>query len=425
MVDKILAATPLGAADKVTIPFSETAINLLSSQGFYAAVVATMVFVLLGFFATRKGVFSKEINGKLSTFTLNYALPFLCLIAFMKDADTRAGKEVAIVIGLSAAFYILIGIYNFVIIKYVPKLMSARLLAKARALYEKTDKGVVQTAFEEAYIKSYAQKILTAQMMLSYASLQFFAVPLIQSLTGLVFQNTTLAILQVWNLPYMIGAFSYLKLQYSGQKISRTQIKPVLKALTVPMMLCLYVSAILWLIQFIPGANTWFVTSAKHPFEFTKVEQGTPGAHQYYGGLLSRFPVIAKPIQVGSGLVSPLAWLVIGGSLATANLKEAGKDKDVWITTIRKTFVMPLAIFLFGLIIASLGWLSPGTTTLLVILAACPPAAVTIIFSAAYKHEHSGYTAAVNSLSTLVCLVTIPIWTLISFATYNAIPVIV
>ncbi|BBG42485.1 malate transporter [Mycoplasmopsis californica] len=393
-------------------------VKILTSQALYGAVLATLTFVLIGWIITRKGLFTKEINGKISKFLLDWALPFLCLVAFMVPADATIGKEVGVVIGLSAAFYILMAVYSFVIVKFFPRLISTKLRAKARLAYEKSDKSATSVKYEEAYVESYAQKILAAQMMVSYASLQFFAVPLVNVLGKEVFGGTGTALLQVWNLPYMIGAFSYLKFQYSGQKFTKDQVKPVVKALFTPMLVILYASMILWALQFIPGLNAKLTTNPSDPFNFaTDVTKGK----QFWEGLLVRFPAIGVIVKAGISIISPLAWIVIGGSLASSNLKKAAVDKDVWITTARMLIIRPLVIF--G-IIAGLVYLraiNSQTGTLIVVLAACPPAAVTIIFSAAYKHEHTTFTAEVNSLGTLCCLLALPVWTVIAHATYSSI----
>ncbi|WP_029608528.1 AEC family transporter [Mycoplasma simbae] len=391
--------------------------SILTSQGLYGAVLATLVFVLIGYFVTRKGIFNKEINGKLSKFLLDFALPFLCLVAFMQPANATIGKEVGIVLGLSAAFYILIGVYTTLVVRFFPRLMSHKLKAKAHEMWERTDKAVTSAKYEEAYVNSYAQKLLTAQLMVGYASLQFFAVPLIETLGASVFGKSGTALLQVWNLPYMIGAFSYVKIAYSGQKISKDQVKPILKALVHPMLVVLYVSIILWALQFIPQIGATLTTNAKDPFNFTVAKEGA----QFWAGFLKRFPVFAAIIIPGVKIISPLAWIVIGGSLATSNLKLAVKDKGVWLTTARKLITMPLFVFLITLALVASKAITPETGTLLVVLASCPPAAVTIIFSVAYKHEHSGFTAEVSSLSTLLCLVFMPIWTVAAHATFQTI----
>ncbi|QJR43545.1 malate transporter [Mycoplasma miroungigenitalium] len=393
----------------------ENLVKLLKSQNLYGAVIATMFFVLVGFFVTKKGIFTKEINGKISTFLLQWALPFLCIVAFMAPAKADVAKEVGIVIGLSAAFYILIAVYNTLIIKFVPRsrLVSAKIRAQAEKMYEQSDKSQSPAQFREAQINSYTQKLLTSQMMLAYASLQFFAVPLVKALGAPVFNTSATALLQVWNLPYMIGAFTYVKMAYSGQKFSRNQIKPILNAIFNPMMICLYVSAILWALQFIPAipkfnaAGEWYSDT-------------TNGTLQFWHAFGSQIPMIIEPIKKMVDVISPLAWIVIGGSLATSNLKEAAKDKEVWITTIRKALTIPVVMLLVCLPFVKFGLLSVSTGTLLVILGACPPAAVTIIFSVAFKHEHTPYTAQVSSLSTLVSLIALPVWTVASYGIFNA-----
>nr|WP_307935685.1 hypothetical protein [Mycoplasmopsis bovis] len=51
-------------------------------------------------------------------------------------------------------------------------------------------------------------------------------------------------------------------------------------------------------------------------------------------------------MQIGTGLVSPISWLVIGGSLATGSIRKAIKDKDVLITSARRMITVPLVVLL-------------------------------------------------------------------------------
>lgn len=406
--------------------FFKNLVKILSDQGLYGAVIATLVFVGIGYLVTKKGIFNKEINGKLSKFLLDYALPFLCIVAFMQPANAKLGREAGIVIGISAAFYILIGVWNTVIIRLWPKLMSKSVYAKAERLYQKQGGDLTKEQFKQAHIQSYARKISAAQMMVAYASLQFFAVPLVTALKGngpeAIFNGSATALLQVWNLPYMIGAFSYLKMSYSGEKFSKDMIKPIVKSLLSPMMICLYISATLWTLQFIPQIGKNLVTSAKDPFNFNVAAEG---GKQFWAGMLERFTILKAFLVPGVQLISPMAWILIGGSIATSDLKEAVKDKAVWITTIRKLFTVPIFMFLVVIGFVVGGLLTPSTATLLVILGACPPAAVTIVFSVAYKHEHTPFTAQVSSLSTVGCLIALPIWTLLASAAFKALAPVV
>lgn len=414
----------------------DTLLTILKQQGMWGAVLATITFVLIGFFATKTGLFTKEINGKLSKFTLTYALPFLCVGAFMQNANAAIAKEVGIVLGLSVAFYLFAILWNWMVIKFWPQMVKKSVTARAEKIYEESDKTKTVEQCRDAYVNSLKQKIMTSQMMLAYGSLQFFAYPLLIAMAGgEVFDKFSLALAQTWCIPYMIGAFAYVKLGYSGQKFDKSQIKPIMKSLFSPMMICLYVSLILWAIQFIPGCDSWFYfdKAAYRPYTkavfdpissayYTDATLATKVAGpvgQFWGGFKANLPVFGNIITMATGIVSPLAWLVIGGSLATSNIKEAAKDKDVWVTTIRKLVILPLVIFALGFLFVPFKILSPSTATILVLLAATPPAAVTMIFSVAYNHEWTGYTAQVSALSTLLCLITIPIWIVIASVSYK------
>lgn len=409
-----------------------TFVKVISQQGMWGAVLATLTFVVIGFFVTKTGMFTKEINGKISKFVLTYAMPFLCIAAFMQNADKDNAKEVGVVIGFSLVFYLFAALFSWILIKFYPNMISKRVNKKALELWEKSDKTESEEKFKEAYLNSFRQKIMTSQMMLSYGSLQFFAYPLVIAMSGpigsgTIFAPFTLALAQTWCIPYMIGAFSYVKMQYAGEKLSRSQIKPVLKSLFSPMMVCLYISLIIWALQFIPGLDKWFKPDADHKPYGLVYDLKVKGANQFWGGFQANLPVFGKIIGAGVGIISPLAWIIIGGSLAGSNIKQAMKDSSVWLTTVRKLVILPLVIFLITLVLVypfggdGTGLLSPATGTLLVLLAATPPAAVTMIFSVAYKHEHSGFTAQVSSLSTLLCLIAMPIWVVIANVTFKVI----
>lgn len=311
------------------------------------------------------------------------------------------------------------------IVNYFPKLIPNIISKKAES--KANEEGVTLARYKEAYLKNYQAKLMTVMLMIAYGSLQFFAVPLVIATQGVVFNKFANAMLQIWNIPYMIGAFSYMMIMYSGEKVTKKHIKPVLKQIFSPMMCCLYFSLILWSFQWIPGTNRWFIIDPAHPYAQSFSTQAEALANaggkkvgQFWGAFIGSVPAIGNPLLKGVGLVSPLAWLVIGGSLAVSNVKAAVKDWTVWATTAFKQIAMPLVMFGVAAIFVASGLFSLSTAVLMVLLAATPPAAVCVIYSVAYNHPHTGFTSQVSTLTTLTALISMPIWIIISYVTFSA-----
>ncbi|MBN0919028.1 AEC family transporter [[Mycoplasma] gypis] len=382
-------------------------VKVISAQGMWGGVLATLTFVVIGFLVTRMGLFTKETNQKLSQFTLKWALPFLCIVAFMQPANAQLGKEIGIVVGISIVFYVLAAVISELIVKFGPKMMPRAIQRKALEMYEASDKSQSSEHFKAAAVAKYEARLLTIVLMLSYGSLQFFAYPMVIAMSGSIFDGSALALAQVWCIPYMIGAFSYVMLKYSGTKVSTKNIKPVIKAVFSPMMCCLYFSLIMWAIQ--------FAVPHKYAIVDGKPYQISDGGKQFWAGFKTNLPAIGKVLDSGVGIISPLAWLVIGGTLANSNIKKAAKSATVWTTTALKLILMPLIMLFIGMALVAGGLITTSTGTLLVLLGATPPAAVCIIFSVANNHPETSLTAEVSALSTLLCLIAMPVWVIIGY----------
>ncbi len=210
--------------------------------------------------------------------------------------------------------------------------------------------------------------------MLIYGSLQFFALPLVHSLSdGVIFPVFTKALLQVWCVPYLIGAFGHVPMFFSEQKNTKRTVGKAFKILALnPTIIALFISLLLWALQFIPGLDTKFVGVYKVSTDGTGMT--------FWGAFPTALPALYKTMQIGTGLVSPISWLVIGGSLATGSIRKAIKDKDVLITSARRMITVPLVVLLvsYGVFaplfmerLLHLKW-SAGIGTLIVLLALQP-----------------------------------------------------
>ncbi|WP_029905742.1 AEC family transporter [Mycoplasmopsis opalescens] len=434
--------------------FSTIFLSVTKQQALWGGILATFLFIAMGFIVTRKGIFDKEINKKLSAFNLKYALPFICLTAFMISANTSQIKIWAAIFILSILFYTFAILVGKLLINYYPHLVSKRITAKAEALWRKksaNENGVDLEKYKEEALADYKAKYMAFQWMNIFGSLQFFAYPLIIALNGSgIFNSFSLVLAQTWCVPYMVSVFIILPLEYSGLKFSKKNIKPIMQQVFSPMMCCLYLSLVLWLLQFIPGIyEARFGEPNDFPYD-NLLKDGPAGsdaakdyakAPQFWGAFKTNMTFLMSGMTMATGLVSPLAWLVIGGSLAASNLKEVIKDKGVWTATVVKNFIYPLVTFgimflfvlpiwgklnygevqLTGELKGNAGLLDPASATLIVLMMATPPAAVNVIFASANKHRSLDYIAKVSSLSTAVCVISMPLFIILSSIAYQSV----
>lgn len=94
-----------------------------------ATICKLMLAVGAGFFLSRKGIFTTEVNQKLSYFILNICLPLLIIVSLNGTDDMDKGKF---------ALYILTGIGFYLVLPFLAKLINAatRVDKEDRPVYE-------------------------------------------------------------------------------------------------------------------------------------------------------------------------------------------------------------------------------------------------------------------------------------------------
>ncbi|VEU77810.1 Membrane transport protein [Mycoplasmopsis columbinasalis] len=403
----------------------------------WGAVFATFVFVVLGYWASRRKIFTPEINKKLAQFTMMFLLPMLTFTSFMVNTKAESLIEIGVVLGLSAVFYLACAGLSSLIVNYYPRLIPRFITRKAEALYAQlaaANKEEDFSKYRAAYVRSYQAKLSTAMMMLSYGSVQLFATPLVIGMQGSIFAEDgfALALLQIWNIPFLIGVTSYMRIQYTGEKFTRKSVKSLFKQIFSPIFIGALLSLFVWSLQWIPGLDTWFVSSEGGlPYSkvITEVEAATnPKAFQFWGGFLSEVSALGTTLTTGVKIVSPISWLLIGGSLAHTSLRETIRDKSVWFASFHKLVTVPFVMFLLVILlllptIDSHGTklITTSTGVLIVLISATPPATGCVTYAVAFNHPHAKFTSQVSSLSTLLAVITMPLWIIISKLTFDAV----
>ena len=135
-----------------------------------------------------------------------------------------------------------------------------------------------------------------------------------------------------------------------------------------------------------------------------------PGVLGFAVGLLLFFtgwrlpgPVDAAVGYLGS-LNTPLAMVVIGGQMAQADLREVFSTKKLYLVSAVKLLAIPLLTALM-LLPFRLDWM---VYVAAVILAGCPTAGITSLFAQSMGKD-APLVARQITLSTLLCIVTLPV----------------
>lgn len=113
---------------------------------------------------------------------------------------------------------------------------------------------------------------------------------------------------------------------------------------------------------------------------------------------------VASAVHYVGNLNTPLAMIVIGGQLAGADFRKVIRDRRLYAASALKLIGVPV---LTALVLLPFS-ISPLTYSAIVILSACPTAGTTGLFSQMLGRD-TELAAGQVTLSTLLCIVTLPI----------------
>ncbi len=112
--------------------------------------------------------------------------------------------------------------------------------------------------------------------------------------------------------------------------------------------------------------------------------------------------------SVGS-MIGPLSMLVTGMLIGSLNLRQMIRYKRVWLITFLRLILMPLCVVLIVKFSGVTGLIPNGKDILLVtVLAAVTPSGTSITQLAQVHGKDSLYACAINVITTLLCILTIP-----------------
>ena len=156
------------------------------------------------------------------------------------------------------------------------------------------------------------------------------------------------------------------------------------------------------------------VSGSSSPKEVARSLLHTPVLYAMVVGLaiyLLQIPVpnlIAQPIDLLSGMNTPLSMLITGMLIAAGDLKSIVCDQHIWkLAALRMVLIPAVCVAVFAL----LGFHGMSAQVVL-LLECCPAAAITSVFAVQFGHEER-FAAGSVVLTTLLSIVTLPLCALI------------
>lgn len=120
--------------------------------------------------------------------------------------------------------------------------------------------------------------------------------------------------------------------------------------------------------------------------------------------------LIGETMQSVSALVGPISMIVAGILIGNMSLKQVLAYKRIYLITFLKMIVCPLIILLILKYSGLAGLLSNGKTILLIsLIATITPSAATVTQMAQVYDKNPEYASVINVVTTIVCIITMPI----------------
>lgn len=133
------------------------------------------------------------------------------------------------------------------------------------------------------------------------------------------------------------------------------------------------------------------------------------GVVMFFTGL--RFPALLRDtLDTVGGLVGPLAMLTVGMLIGEQDLHSLLVYRRVWLVAALRLIAVPLMVIPFLKFSGIAGLVPGGDRVLLITLLACTtPAATTLTQFAQVFGKDAKYASAINVLTTILCIATIPV----------------
>lgn len=126
--------------------------------------------------------------------------------------------------------------------------------------------------------------------------------------------------------------------------------------------------------------------------------------------------LIGSAVKTIGGIIGPISMLMLGMILGGISLKPILYQKRIWIISFLKMIAVPAAVLLI-MKYSGFAKLSPNGITILYIslMATMTPSAATVTQMAQLYGQDYNYSTAINTLTTLLCIATMPLMTMLYY----------
>ena len=338
---------------------------IFTDQNFLGAMLATLVFILLGFFFRRSNIIGPEGKKTLNAVIMKIAIPCMAFCAFMSDFDPASFGTNVLIFVLDLVFYIV-------------------LILLGNLFFFKLEK-TKRTVFA---------------VVMAVGQLTFFSLPLLKAI---YVDNVSDVLIpaSMMTLSFRLILYIYCFIAISGNKITKENFGPTVKTIFLnPIMILMLLGFLVWATQNV----TFQVDVEGVSYGFLRIDK--------------TLPALYKVFQFGDYLSTPLCMFLCGVTLGEANFLEVIKSKESWLLAILRSFFVPLFVFGACCAIEALGWMhfSEFQLAAMCIGMTAPVSAVLVVFTVQYEKE--SYVASDTLfLSTLLCFLAIPLmFILVKFA---------
>ncbi len=331
-------------------------VSVLTNQSFLGAIIASIVFIFLGFLLRRLNIIKDGGRKVLNTIVMYIAIPCMAFCAFMNDFDIEKLSSNLIILIIDVTFYILF-------------LLLGRLI----------------------FIKFGKEKGRIYAILMSIGQLTFFSMPLLSATYGS--ESGILITTSLMSIAFRLFTYLYSYVTITGEKISKDNLgKTMRKVFVNPIMICMFLGLLIWGIQNV----IWQVDVDGVSYGFLRIDK--------------TLPALYKIFQFGNNMATPLCMLTIGLTLGESKCLDALKNGLAWIIATFRTFLVPLTILGICILIQLTGWIDFDETQLaaLVIGNAAPVGAVVAVYCVDANKE-SYIASDTILLSTILSFVSIPV----------------
>ncbi len=331
--------------------------QIFTDQNFLGAIIASIVFILIGFILRRKNIINEHGKKVINAIIMYVAIPCMAFCAFMSDfhEEEFLGN-------------ILILVFDFVF--YLIALLLSELI----------------------FIKVNKNKRRIIGIFVAIGQLTFVSTPILKAIYANHISDVLIPA-SLMTIAFRFMTYIYAYLTISGIKMTKETAGKTIKSIFInPIMICMFSGLLIWLIQ-------------NHIFQVN-----INGTNYGFLRIDKTCPALYKIFQFGDSMATPTCMLMIGVTLGECDFLSAIKNKLAWFIAALRTIVVPLIILSLCLVLQAthLFTFNEYQLAALVIGNGAPVGAVVAAYCVNFQKE--GYLASDSIfLSTVFCVISIPL----------------